>query len=231
MGGVELTACQFMEAALSLRGALHVLGPKSTTGWPRCSRPPRGPLGLGRHLFAQRISARSTRLQGRVPVQPADRLRRTRRGRGQPVASVAAIADRRPNLEHVIVVDDADERTSPEENRMTRARTPGWRATVHRSDKILAGRPGRLRRHRSPDLGTFIYTAADGPLQGLHVQPQPHRPSHARSASAAATQADDVVWSPLPMDPLRRADHGVVGTLLLGPRRDTAFLGAQSRPR
>jgi crotonobetaine/carnitine-CoA ligase len=164
-----------------------------------------------------------------VPVNTAYKgyyLRHQLHDCGARVVVVAAsLADRLaeivgpdlPGLDHVIVVDDAEE-SSP------MAGEPDWtwpgEMSLHRWEDVLAAEakePG-YRAHGS-DLATFIYTGGTtGPSKGCMLTHNYHGALARQIGVCWGRTPDDVAWTPLPLYHFNALTTVVIGTLLYGGR-------------
>ena len=118
IGGVKLTARGVMETAARFGGALHALGtqqhdrvatlvensPVALLAWSGTVCSGRISVPVNTAYKGDYLSHQLTDSGSRVLVVAASLFPR-----------VAAIAERVPNLEHVIVVDDADDEDQPDE--------------------------------------------------------------------------------------------------------------------
>jgi crotonobetaine/carnitine-CoA ligase len=224
MGGVKLTARGVMETAARFGGALHALGtqqhdrvatllensPVALLAWAGTVCAGRISVPVNTAYKGEYLSHQLTDSGARVLVVAASLLPR-----------VAAIAEQTPNLEHVIVVDDADDEDQPEGKGVATAETSMvGRATVHRWDEILAGDLSAPSVDIDPaDLGTFIYTGGTtGLSKGCMLSHNYHEALARQIGICWRRTADDVVWTPLPMYHFNALTTVVVGTLLFGGR-------------
>jgi carnitine-CoA ligase len=224
MGGVKLTAGEVMETAARFGGALHALGtqqhdrvatllensPVALLAWAGTVCAGRISVPVNTAYKGEYLSHQLTDSGARVLVVAASLLPR-----------VAAIAEQTPNLEHVIVVDDADDEDEPEGNGIAASETPTiGRATIHRWDEILAGDLSAPSVDIDPsDLGTFIYTGGTtGLSKGCMLSHNYHEALARQIGICWRRTADDVVWTPLPMYHFNALTTVVVGTLLFGGR-------------
>lgn len=224
IGGVKLTARSVTESATRFGGALQELGteqhdrvatlvensPVALLAWSGtvCSGRISVPVNTaykGEYLSHQLVDSGS-----RVLVVAASLFPR-----------VAAIAERVPNLEHVIVVEDADDEDQGDEEAAAALATASvGRATVHRWDEILAGDMSAPTVDIDPaDLGTFIYTGGTtGLSKGCMLSHNYHEALARQIGICWRRTADDVVWTPLPLYHFNALTTVVVGALLYGGR-------------
>ncbi len=224
MGGVKLTARHVTETAARFGGALHALGTQQHDRVATLvENSPVALLAWAGTVCSGRIS---------VPVNTAykgEYLSHQLRDSGSKVLvvaaslfpRVAAIAEQVPNLEHVIVFDDADDEHPPDADVVpAQASATVGRATVHRWDEILAGDLSAPSVGIDPaDLGTFIYTGGTtGLSKGCMLSHNYHEALAQQIGICWRRTADDVVWTPLPLYHFNALTTVVVGTLLFGGR-------------
>ncbi len=122
-----------------------------------------------------------------------------------------------PGLDHVIVIDDADEASPPADEPDIR-----WdaRLSLHRWDDVLgaeAHEPGN--RARASDLATFIYTGGTtGPSKGCMLTHHYHAALARQIGLCWGRTSEDVAWTPLPLYHFNALTTVVIGTLLYGGR-------------
>ena len=164
-----------------------------------------------------------------VPVNTAYKgyyLRHQLEDCGARVVVVAAsLADRLadiagpdlPGLDHVIVVDDANE-ASPGDGKPET--TWDARVSLHRWEDVLgaeAKEPGN--RAKGSDLATFIYTGGTtGPSKGCMLTHNYHAALARQIGLCWGRTSDDVAWTPLPLYHFNALTTVVIGTLLYGGR-------------
>ena len=122
-----------------------------------------------------------------------------------------------PGLDHVIVVDDADEAGPPADEPDLK-----WdaRLSLHPWEDVLAAEakaPGN--RARGSDLATFIYTGGTtGPSKGCMLTHHYHAALARQIGLCWGRTSRDVAWTPLPMYHFNALTTVVIGTLLFGGR-------------
>jgi carnitine-CoA ligase len=212
-----------METAARFGGALHALGtqqhdrvatllensPVALLAWAGTVCAGRISVPVNTAYKGEYLSHQLTDSGARVLVVAASLLPR-----------VVAIAEQTPNLEHVIVVDDADDEEQPEDDGIAEETTAVGRATVHRWDEILAGDLSAPAVDIDPaDLGTFIYTGGTtGLSKGCMLSHNYHEALARQIGICWRRTADDVVWTPLPLYHFNALTTVVIGTLLYGGR-------------
>jgi carnitine-CoA ligase len=222
VGGVKLTARAVTETAGQFGGALLALG---TERHDRVAtlveNSPAALLAWAGTVCAGRIS---------VPINTAykgDYLSHQLVDSGSRVLvvaaslfpRVAAIADHVPNLEHVILVEDEKGEDENAANRVVDADTVGG-STVQRWDDLLAqGLPTPSVDIAPSDLGTFIYTGGTtGLSKGCMLSHNYHGALAHQIGICWRRNAEDVVWTPLPLYHFNALTTVVVGTLVFGGR-------------
>jgi carnitine-CoA ligase len=222
VGGVKLTARAVTETAGQFGGALLALG---TERHDRVAtlveNSPAALLAWAGTVCAGRIS---------VPINTAykgEYLSHQLRDSGARVLvvaaslfpRVAAIADHVPNLEHVILVDDKNVEDENAAASVVGADTVGG-AAVQRWDDLLAqGLPTPSVDIAPSDLGTFIYTGGTtGLSKGCMLSHNYHGALAHQIGICWRRNAEDVVWTPLPLYHFNALTTVVVGTLLFGGR-------------
>jgi crotonobetaine/carnitine-CoA ligase len=222
LGGVKLTARAVTETAGQFGGALLALG---TERHDRVAtlveNSPAALLAWAGTVCAGRIS---------VPINTAykgDYLSHQLVDSGSRVLvvaaslfpRVAAIADHVPNLEHVIVVKDEIGEDENAAASVIDAGTVGG-AAVQRWDDLLAqGLPAPSVDVAPSDLGTFIYTGGTtGLSKGCMLSHNYHGALAHQIGVCWRRNAEDVVWTPLPLYHFNALTTVVVGTLLFGGR-------------
>jgi crotonobetaine/carnitine-CoA ligase len=222
LGGVKLTARAVTEAAGQFGGALLALG---TERHDRVAtlveNSPAALLAWAGTVCAGRIS---------VPINTAykgDYLSHQLVDSGSRVLvvaaslfpRVAAIADHVPNLEHVILVEDEK---GEDENRaasVVDAGTVGGAAVQQWDDLLARGLPAPSVDIAPSDLGTFIYTGGTtGLSKGCMLSHNYHGALAHQIGLCWRRNAEDVVWTPLPLYHFNALTTVVVGTLLFGGR-------------
>jgi carnitine-CoA ligase len=114
------------------------------------------------------------------------------------------IVDEIPSLEHVVVLGDAEPRTT----------TP-----LHRWDELLASPAVPFADVRPSDLATFIYTGGTtGPSKGCMLSHAYHGTLSRQIGVCWRRTADDVVWTPLPLFHFNAIVTAVLGPLVYGGR-------------
>ncbi len=133
---------------------------------------------------------------------------------------VAAVIDRVPALEHVVVVDDGDEDEDGSRPVGPDALSGLGRVAVHRWDDLLEGTGGLPGvRIRPADLATFIYTGGTtGLSKGCMLSHNYHEALARQIGICWHRTAEDVVWTPLPMYHFNALATAVVGALVYGGR-------------
>lgn len=122
-----------------------------------------------------------------------------------------------PCLDHVIVVDDANEASPPADEPDMR-----WdaRLSLHRWEDVQgaeANEPGN--RARGSDLATFIYTGGTtGPSKGCMLTHNYHAALARQIGLCWGRTSEDVAWTPLPLYHFNALTTVVIGTLLYGGR-------------
>lgn len=122
-----------------------------------------------------------------------------------------------PGLDHVIVVEDAEDPTSSDGEPDTK-----WdaRLSLHPWEEVLSSEakaPGN--RARGSDLATFIYTGGTtGPSKGCMLTHHYHAALARQIALCWGRTSEDVAWTPLPMYHFNALTTVVIGTLLSGGR-------------
>lgn len=218
--GVKLTARSVVEAAGHLGGALHELGTErhdrvatliensapALLAWV-------GTVGSGRIAVpvntaykGEYLAHQLTDSGSRVLVVARSFLDR-----------VAAVADRVPSLEHLVVVEDA---ATGGDTQRGRALPDLGRVAVHRWEDVLAGPTRELDRTVRPsDLATFIYTGGTtGLSKGCMLSHNYHEALARQIGICWRRTADDVVWTPLPLYHFNALTTVVIGTLVYGGR-------------
>ncbi len=139
------------------------------------------------------------------------------------VVVAASLADRLlevagpnlPGLDHVIVVDDAEDAGPPKQDLTWDARL-----VLHRWQDVLAAeaKPPGVRMSGS-DLATFIYTGGTtGPSKGCMLTHNYHGALARQIGLCWDRTSDDVAWTPLPLYHFNALTTVVIGTLLYGGR-------------
>lgn len=120
---------------------------------------------------------------------------------------VARVADRVPELEHVVVVGDT-------------GAVDGVQAKVHAWDGLLQADERRPAIESRPsDLATFIYTGGTtGPSKGCMLSHNYHVALTEQIGICWRRTADDVVWTPLPLFHFNALVTAVLGPLVFGGR-------------
>ncbi len=135
---------------------------------------------------------------------------------------VVAIARHVPGLEHVIVVDDADEEARPlgEDVAKVLDSEAIGPVAVHRWTTLMAANLSAPAMQVAPaDLGTFIYTGGTtGLSKGCMLSHNYHGALARQIGICWRRTSDDVVWTPLPLYHFNALTTVVVGTLLFGGR-------------
>jgi carnitine-CoA ligase len=222
VGGVKLTARAVTETAGRFGGALLALG---TERHDRVAtlveNSPAVLLAWAGTVCAGRISVPiNTAYKGEyLSHQLVDSGSRVLVVAASLFPRVAAIADHVPNLEHVIVVDEEKGGDENAPNRFVDADTVGA-AAVHQWDDLLAqGLPTPSVDIAPSDLGTFIYTGGTtGLSKGCMLSHNYHGALAHQIGICWRRDADDVVWTPLPLYHFNALTTVVVGTLLFGGR-------------
>ncbi len=139
---------------------------------------------------------------------------------------VAAVAERVPNLEHVVVVEDADDGSGPGPGTGAGGSPAGGelpelgRLGVHHFDELVAWEaPPPAVTMRPADLATFIYTGGTtGLSKGCMLSHNYHEALARQIGLCWRRTADDVVWTPLPLYHFNALTTVVIGTLVYGGR-------------
>jgi crotonobetaine/carnitine-CoA ligase len=225
MGGDKLTARAVMHAASRFGGGLEELG---TRQHDRVAT-------LVENSSAALLAWTGTVCSGRisVPVNTAykgDYLTHQLVDSGSRVLVVAAslldrvvaIARNVPGLEHIIVVNDAEEEDRPLDAAMAGVIDSGviGSVVVHRWDDVLAADlPAPTVQIAPADLGTFIYTGGTtGLSKGCMLSHNYHGALARQIGICWRRTSDDVAWTPLPLYHFNALTTVVVGTLLFGGR-------------
>jgi crotonobetaine/carnitine-CoA ligase len=124
---------------------------------------------------------------------------------------VVEIADRVPELGHVVVVEDGPDEPAP-------AKSGG--PTLHRWDDVLGAQDGAPTvTIRPSDLATFIYTGGTtGLSKGCMLSHNYHEALARQIGICWGRTVDDVVWTPLPLYHFNALTTVVIGTLVYGGR-------------
>ncbi|HWD55660.1 MAG TPA: AMP-binding protein [Acidimicrobiales bacterium] len=136
---------------------------------------------------------------------------------------VAALAERLPALEHVVVVPEPpvpDSASGDNGPGRTAELSSLGRLAAHRWDELIAG-PGGAGgvQVRPDDLATFIYTGGTtGLSKGCMLSHNYHEALARQIGICWRRTAEDVVWTPLPLYHFNALTTVVVGTLLYGGR-------------
>ena len=222
IGGVKLSARDVMQSAGRFGGALAALGteqhdrvatliensPSALLSWAGTTCSGRISVPINTAYKGDYLSHQLTDSGSRVLVVAAGLFPR-----------VAAIIDRVPALEHVVVVDDAGDEDGTQ---VVPADTPPGlgRVSVHRWGDLMSG-PGSLPgvRIRPADLATFIYTGGTtGLSKGCMLSHNYHEALARQIGICWRRTADDVVWTPLPMYHFNALATAIVGALVYGGR-------------
>jgi crotonobetaine/carnitine-CoA ligase len=230
--GTKLSARQVMAAADPIGGALHELG---TRQGDRVAT-------LIENSSPALLTWVGTVCAGRVavPVNTAykgEYLRHQLADSGSRVAVVARslwprlaqVADSVPDLEHVVVVEDADAGAGGDDGDSTDGNGEEEdhggplrlkRVVVHTWDELLAsGLVAPSVTIKPSDLGTFIYTGGTtGMSKGCMLSHGYHEALSQQIALCWRRTAEDIVWTPLPLYHFNALATAVVGTLVAGGR-------------
>ncbi len=221
IGAVKLSARDVMHASGGFGGALQELGteqhdrvatllensPAALHSWAGTVCAGRISVPINTAYKGDYLSHQLTDSGSRVLVVAASLFSR-----------VAAIIDQVPALEHVVVVDDADEEGASAVEVDTA--TGLGRIAVHRWVELMRGTeelPGV--RIRPADLATFIYTGGTtGLSKGCMLSHNYHEVLARQIGLCWRRTADDVVWTPLPMYHFNALATAIVGALVCGGR-------------
>ncbi len=121
------------------------------------------------------------------------------------VERAARVVDQSPDLDHVIVVGDADD--------LPGVTTHAWKDLLQADD---AAPPVTVR---PADLATFVYTGGTtGPSKGCMLSHTYHEGLARQIGICWQRTADDVVWTPLPLFHFNAIVTAVLGPLVYGGR-------------
>jgi crotonobetaine/carnitine-CoA ligase len=136
-------------------------------------------------------------------------------------ARVAEVAERVPNLAHVVVVEDNEgppDEGSPDDG--SERRPAPATVKLHRWDDLLdSGLAAPAVTIKPSDLGTFIYTGGTtGLSKGCMLSHNYHEALARQIGISWQRRAGDVVWTPLPLYHFNALATVVCGTLAYGGR-------------
>ncbi|MCU1353008.1 MAG: AMP-dependent synthetase and ligase, partial [Acidimicrobiales bacterium] len=119
-----------------------------------------------------------------------------------------------PDLRHVVIVDD------DETDAATAVELPPGAVAVHPWASLLAAESTRPPvQIRPSDLGTFVYTGGTtGPSKGCMLSHNYHEAAARQIGICWSRNADDVLWTPLPLFHYNALVTAVLGALVFGGR-------------